>query len=220
MREEVLWIRAWVVAVDMGYGHQRAADPFRDMAYDGTLTTLFAVALAADRLGRKDVFCVVTDTDVNRIWEAKVPANGRTHYLAPTPLTRQRLMQYGVLPERIHFIGFPLPLENLATAAEDLRRRIPVLDEDERGVFRHGYGRVIDAELGLRPTADKRPPSITLAGAAQAQAELAWDILRGLYGTLREGLMRLNLVAGVTRRGQTVLPLYHRRTGPRGGTRA
>jgi hypothetical protein len=100
------------------------------------LTTFFAVALAADRLGRKDVFCVVTDTDVNRIWAAKVPANGRIHHLAPTPLTRQRLMQYGVLPERIHFTGFPLPLENVATAAEDLRRRIPVLDV--RGAFRRG----------------------------------------------------------------------------------
>jgi hypothetical protein len=30
--------QAWVVAVDMGYGHQRAAYPFRDMAYDGIIT--------------------------------------------------------------------------------------------------------------------------------------------------------------------------------------
>lgn len=30
--------KAWVVAVDMGYGHQRAAYPFRDMAYDGIIT--------------------------------------------------------------------------------------------------------------------------------------------------------------------------------------
>ena len=281
--------KAWVVAVDMGYGHQRAAYPFRDMAYDGIitantgamvdpaerkrwitlqrlyegisrvnkvpvigpwlwrtydrlqaisphypfrdlskpslgsmrldrlmskgfggsvvehtrkredlplLTTFFAVALAADRLGRKDVFCVVTDTDVNRIWAAKVPANGRIHHLAPTPLTRQRLMQYGVLPERIHFTGFPLPLENVATAAEDLRRRIPVLDV--RGAFRHGYGRMIDAELGPAPAADGRALSITFAvGGAGAQAELARDILRGLSGVLREGMMRLNLVAGV-----------------------
>jgi len=158
--------QAWVVAVDMGLGHQRAAYPFRDIAYEGIitantglmvdpaerkrwmtmqslyegisrvnkvpvigpwlwrtydrlqaisphypfrdlskpslgsmrldrlmfkgfgssvvehtrkredlplLTTFFAIALAADRLGRKDVFCVVTDTDVNRIWAAKVP---------------------------------------------------------------------------------------------------------------------------------------------------
>ena len=256
--------QAWVVAVDMGLGHQRAAYPFRDIAYEGIitantgpmvdpaerkrwmtmqtlyegisrvnkvpvigpwlwrtydrlqaisphypfrdlskpslgsmrldrlmfkgfgssvvehtrkredlplLTTFFAIALAADRLGRKDVFCVVTDTDVNRIWAAKVPVKGRIHYLAPTPLTRQRLMQYGVPPERIHFTGFPLPLENVATAAEDLRRRIPILDA--RGAFRHGYGRMIDAELGPAPAADGRPLSITFAvGGAGAQAQL------------------------------------------------
>jgi hypothetical protein len=292
--------QAWVVAVDMGLGHQRAAYPFRDIAYEGIitantgpmvdpaerkrwmtmqtlyegisrvnkvpvigpwlwrtydrlqaisphypfrdlskpslgsmrldrlmfkgfgssvvehtrkredlplLTTFFAIALAADRLGRKDVFCVVTDTDVNRIWAAKVPVKGRIHYLAPTPLTRQRLMQYGVPPERIHFTGFPLPLENVATAAEDLRRRIPILDA--RGAFRHGYGRMIDAELGPAPAADGRPLSITFAvGGAGAQAELARDILRGLSGALCEGLMRLNLVAGV----RAEVEQYFRRT--------
>src|SRR4051794_1612729 len=228
--------QAWVVAVDMGYGHQRAAYPFRDIAYEGIitantgaivdpderkrwvtlqglyegvsrvnkvpvvgpwlwrtydrfqaisphypfrdmskptfgsmrldrlmrkgfgssvvehtrkredlplLTTFFAIALAADRLGRKDVFCVVTDTDINRIWAAKEPAKTRINYLSPTPLNRQRLMQYGVPADRIYLTGFPLPQENVATAGEDLRRRISVLDA--RGAFRHGYGRMIDA---------------------------------------------------------------------------
>ena len=75
-------------------------------------------------------------------------------------------MQYGVPAERIYFTGFPLPQENVATAAEDLRRRIPVLDA--RGAFRHGYGRMIDAELGPAPAAEARPLSITFAvgGAA------------------------------------------------------
>ncbi len=46
------------------------------------LTTFFAVALAADHQGRSDVYCVVTDTDVNRIWVARTPEKGRIHYLA------------------------------------------------------------------------------------------------------------------------------------------
>jgi hypothetical protein len=292
--------QAWVVAVDMGYGHQRAAYPFRDIAYEGIitantgamvdpaesrrwrtlqsvyeglsrvnrvpvigpwlwrtydrlqaisphypfrdlskpsfgsmrldrlmergfgssvvehtrkredlplLTTFFAIALAADQLGRNDVFCVVTDTDVNRIWTAKVPAKGRIHYLTPTPLTGQRLMEYGVPAERIHFTGFPLPLENVVSAGEDLRRRIPILDA--RGAFRHGYGRMLDAELGPAPAADARPLSITFAvGGAGAQAELARDILKGLSTALREGRMRVNLVAGV----RAEVEQYFRRT--------
>jgi hypothetical protein len=292
--------QAWVVAVDMGYGHQRAAYPFRDIAYDGIitantgamvnaaevkrwralqsvyeglsrvnkvpligpwlwraydhfqaisphypfrdlskptigsmrldrlmrkgfggsviehtraredlplLTTFFAIAIAADHQGRRDVFCVVTDTDVNRIWAAQVPANSHVHYLAPTPLTRQRLMQYGVSAERIFCTGFPLPEENVVSAARDLQRRIPVLDA--RGAFRHGYGRMLEAELGPAPAAEARPLSITFAvGGAGAQAELARDILKGLSGALREGRMRLNLVAGV----RVEVEQYFRRT--------
>src|SRR4051794_5185396 len=213
--------QAWVVAVDMGYGHQRAAYPFRDIAYEGIitantgaivdpderkrwvtlqglyegvsrvnkvpvvgpwlwrtydrfqaisphypfrdltrptfgsmrldrligrgfggsvvkhtskredlplLTTFFAIALAADYQGRKDVFCVVTDSDINRIWVAKDPPTSRIRSLAPPPLNRQRLLAYGVPAERIHLTGFPLPPENVATAAVDLRRRLAVLD--------------------------------------------------------------------------------------------
>jgi hypothetical protein len=98
--------------------------------------------------------------------------------------------------ERIYFTGFPLPQENVAAAALDLRRRIPVLDA--RGAFRHAYGRMTDAELGAAPAAVARSLSITFAvGGAGAQAELSRDILRGLSGGLRQGRMRLNLVAGV-----------------------
>ena len=160
------------------------------------LTTFFAIALAADHLGRKDVFLVVTDTDVNRVWVAQEPAKTRIHYLAPTPLNRQRLLQYGVPEERIFLTGFPLPQENVAAAAEDLRRRIAALDA--RGRFRQGYGRMLDAELGPVPASATGPLSLTFAvGGAGAQAEMARDILQSLAGSLREGRMRLNLVAGV-----------------------
>ena len=30
--------KAWVITVDMGYGHQRAAFPLRDMAYEKVIT--------------------------------------------------------------------------------------------------------------------------------------------------------------------------------------
>ena len=281
--------QAWVVAVDMGYGHQRAAYPFRDIAcggiitantgamiddaerrrwgtfrnlYEGVsrvkkvpvvgpplwrlydrfqaisphypftdrsqpsigsmrldrliqrgfcgnvvehtraradlpvLTTFFAVALAADHRGRNDVFLVVTDTDVNRIWAAREPAKSRIHYLSPTPLNRQRLLQYRVPGERIFVTGFPLPEENTKTAAADVRRRIATLDR--QGRFRKGYGRMLDAELGPEIPAAPRPLTILFAvGGAGAQSELVRDFLPSLARLLREGSVRLHLVAGV-----------------------
>jgi hypothetical protein len=171
------------------------------------LTTFFAIALSADYHGRKDVFCVVTDTDVNRIWVAKEPSKGRIHYLSPTPMNRQRLIRYGVPAERIYVTGFPLPEENVATAAADLRRRIDVLDA--QGAFRHGYGRMINAEIGPSQATAPKPLSITFAvGGAGAQAEMARDILQSLSSALRERRMRLNLVAGV----RPEVDQYFRRT--------
>jgi hypothetical protein len=43
--------QAWVVAVDMGYGHPRAAFPFRDIAYEGMITANTGAMVDPD--GRK-----------------------------------------------------------------------------------------------------------------------------------------------------------------------
>ncbi len=76
------------------------------------------MALAADYAGRRDVFCVITDSDINRVWVANDPKKSRINYLAPTALSRVRLLQYGVADQRIFVTGFPLPEENLATVRE------------------------------------------------------------------------------------------------------
>jgi hypothetical protein len=109
--------------------------------------------------------------------------------------------------------GFPLPEENVATAAEDLRRRLVALDA--KGRLRSGYGRMLDAELGPAPAgAAVGPLSITFAvGGAGAQAEVAAQILRGLEGALREGRMRLNLVAGVRAEVKEYMERTARETG-------
>lgn len=281
--------QAWVVAVDMGYGHQRAAYPFRDIAverimtantdesvgpkerglweslqgfYEGIsrannipvigpyiwraydyfqaihphypfkdfskpslgstrlhklirrgfgtgiteytrkredlpfLTTFYAVALAADHAGRRDVFCVVTDSDVNRVWVAEDPKKSRVHYLAPTPLSRVRLLQYGVPEERIFVTGFPLPGESLATAAQDLARRLASLDAS--GAFRKRYEIILKPVLGSIPESASRPLSVTFAvGGAGAQSKTARDILWSLTRSIKDGQVRLNLIAGV-----------------------
>jgi hypothetical protein len=283
---------AWIVSADMGYGHQRAAYPFRDIAferiiiantdvcvspkernlwakfqafYEGIsraqkipiigpwiwraydrfqaicphypfsdlskpsigstllhnlirrgfgagvvtctrkredlpfLSTFYAVALAADYAGRRDVFCVITDSDINRVWVADDPKKSQINYLAPTALSRVRLLQYGVADERIFVTGFPLPAENVATAREDLARRLEILDA--KGTFRTRYraalGQLAPAAISKGERAD-RALSITFAvGGAGAQAETARDILESLAASLKERRMRLNLVAGV-----------------------
>jgi hypothetical protein len=133
------------------------------------------------------------------VWVATDPKKSQINYLAPTALSRVRLLEYGVADERIFVTGFPLPAENVATAGDDLVRRLEILDA--KGIFRARYR----AALGqLEPAAvskDKRADralSITFAvGGAGAQAETARDILESLAPSLQERRMRLNLVAGV-----------------------
>lgn len=278
--------QAWIVTADMGYGHQRAAYPFRDIAHERIITansdaivglpekklwrqfqgfyetvsrlgripvagpwlwkaydyfqsispfypfrdlskptlgslrlhrmidagfaksvpdyarrenipflsTFFAVALAADHLGLPDVSCVVTDSDINRIWVAENPSESRVVYFAPTSRAQKRLMLYGVPPERVFLTGFPLPAENVLPVRDDLAGRISVLDPS--GEFRAKYRQFLASELGPVPSLD-RPLSIVFAvGGAGAQAEMAHEILLSLRPALESGRVRICLVAG------------------------
>lgn len=158
------------------------------------LSTFFAVALAADHLGLPDVSCVVTDSDINRIWVAEKPGESRVVYFAPTARAQKRLMLYGVPEDRVFLTGFPLPAENVSPVRDDLARRIAVLDP--RGEFRAKYRQFLASELGPIPSLD-RPLTIVFAvGGAGAQAEVAREILISLRPALEGGRIRVCLVAG------------------------
>lgn len=158
------------------------------------LSTFFAVALAADHLGLPDVSCVVTDSDINRIWVAEKPAESRVVYFAPTARAQKRLKLYGVPAERVFLTGFPLPDENVEPVRDDLAKRIAVLDPP--GAFRAKYRQLLAGELGPIPLAD-RPLTIVFAvGGAGAQAEIARQILLSLRPALEGGRIRICLVAG------------------------
>lgn len=279
--------QAWVVTVDMGYGHQRAADPFRDIAreriitantdqvvtekerkawrqfqegYEGLsrlseipvigktlwktydrfqriadrypfrdlsepnigtlyldrlirrglggsivdhcrksdlplLTSFFVPALAAGRAGLKNVFCVATDTDLNRIWVAKDPKSSPITYLAPTDVARLRLLQYGVPDENVFLTGFPLPQENVDTVKEDLRKRLARLDPARQFLTR--YRESIAREVGEVGEKEGIFTVTYAVGGAGAQRHVAIEILQGAAKFIREKRMRLNLIAGV-----------------------
>lgn len=166
------------------------------------LSTFFAPAILADRAGVPGVFCVVTDTDVNRAW-APVDARGtRIRYLVPTRRAGRRLEAYGVPADRITFTGFPLPHElvggpELTPLLANLRGRLVRLDPG--GAFRRDQGDLLAHVLGPLPAAEeRRPPLLTFAvGGAGAQAGLARQFLPSLRPALLDGRLRLALVAGV-----------------------
>src|SRR6185295_15764533 len=97
--------------IDRGLGRGLA----RNLLETGAplVTTFFAPALAAERFGVEEIYCVATDVDLNRTWAPREPAKTRINYLAPTRRARRRLIAYGVPRERIEVTGFPLPAERL-----------------------------------------------------------------------------------------------------------
>ena len=284
--------KAWVISVDMGYGHQRAAYPLKDIAYERIITansdkivtpkekkqwkkfrkyyeglsrlrsvpligkllwnaydyfqrispyypfrdlskpnigsifmhklirkkflhsivdfteepqipfvtTFFAPALAAANMGRKNVYCIVTDTDINRIWAPEEPRKTNITYLAPTMHSKKRLMAYGVPEKNIFFTGFPLPKENIGVKSEvlkhDLGQRLANLDPKKSYISR--YRETIRARLGKHfSKKSSRPLTLTFTvGGAGAQKEIGAQIIRSLRKKIKEHKIKVNLVAG------------------------
>lgn len=166
------------------------------------VTTFYAQAVAADRAGLSGVFCVATDTDLNRIWAPLDPARTRITYLVPTQRAARRLRAYGVPAERITFTGFPLPEElvggpHLDTLRRNLTARLVRLDPT--GEFRGNMPEELAHFLGTLPfEGPVGPPLVTFAvGGAGAQVELARAFLPGFRPLLEAGTFRIALVAGL-----------------------
>jgi hypothetical protein len=172
------------------------------------LTTFFAPALIADMAGLDRIYCVVTDSDINRVWAPIDIKRSRIEYLVPTHRTLRRLRSYGVPEQQIHVTGFPLPPSllggrELPLLRKNLAARIARLDP--RRAFRDSHGQEAEHFLGLteqevdeQGQGRPQPPRIVFAvGGAGAQAGLAARFLPGFRAPIERGRLRLTLVAGV-----------------------
>lgn len=165
------------------------------------VTTFYAPAIIADAAGYGEIYCVVTDADVNRVWAPMDAFRTRIHYFAPSTRVVRRLAAYGVPREKITLTGFPLPTNLLGDATldelrESLARRLVRLDPQHS--FRDLYGRDAVRMLGHLPTEEEHhPPTLTFAvGGAGAQSDMADQFLPSLKKMIATGRMNVNLVAG------------------------
>ena len=124
------------------------------------LTSFYVPAIAADVSGYDQIYCVICDADLNRVWVAKEPWDSQINYFAPCGKAAQRLKSYGVPEERIYLTGFPLDESllggrDLTTLKRDLAIRLRVLDPTGR--FHTAMGKSVHDLLG--DAADIEPPS-------------------------------------------------------------
>ncbi len=167
------------------------------------VSTFYAGAILAELQGAKNLHCVITDSDVNRVWAPPDAARSEIVYFAPGDRARRRMESYGVRPSQIRVTGFPLPHELVGgrertVLKKNLAGRMVRLDP--RRVFRSGHHDELERKLGPFPLPldeEQRPPLLTFAvGGAGAQTPLARALVSGVRPQLLEGTLRLALVAG------------------------
>src|SRR5262249_29951812 len=138
----------------------------------------------------------------NRIWAPGNAPRGVIHYCVPSDRTGRRLRAFGVPKERIHLTGFPLPTELLGGPGFELLRRDlaeRIVRLDPKGAFRAEARDALEHFLGPLPdpARPEAPLLVFAVGGAGAQDRLAREFLPALAPVLREGRLRLALVAGV-----------------------
>jgi hypothetical protein len=168
------------------------------------LTTYYATAIIGDRAGLDRVYCVVTDSDINRVWAPVNAASTHIFYFAPSHRVFNRLRAYGVPENRIGISGFPLPVELLGDeqaqiARQTLAGRLVRLDPSES--FTREHYNDIGKVVGALPSEQRgQPPLLTFAvGGAGAQHYLSDQFLSSLREPIIRGRLRLVLVAGTRR---------------------
>ncbi|MDD9946248.1 MAG: hypothetical protein OXU20_34710 [Myxococcales bacterium] len=163
------------------------------------LTTFYSPAVLADYHGYDRIFCVVTDSDVNRVWAPIKPPSSKIHYFAPSGRVVRRLRAYGVNQDKITLTGFPLPDalvggQEAPVLRRNLAARLARLDPKQ--VFRNQYQAELE-QLGELPAPSGPPHLVFAVGGAGAQADLPEEFLPSLAPLIRDGRFRLTLVAGV-----------------------
>lgn len=167
------------------------------------ITSFYAAAIAADELTDLPVYCIICDSDINRVWVAQNPKKSRIVYLVPCGRAMRRLKQYGVPDERIFLTGFPLPLENIGDESmnilrSDLAMRLARLDPTGRFNIIHGEEARHYLGQSIPSFKESQPLTVTYAvGGAGAQADIGSQALASLSPFIKSGKIKLNLVAGI-----------------------
>ncbi len=160
------------------------------------LATYPAAAMAARRAPGARVFCLATDTDVNRAWAPSNAMHVCIDYLAPVSRVVDRLRSFGVPDKRIHLTGFPLPAKLIAQTESALARRLHRLDPAL--AFRNQADKAaLSLIQDLLQPSSTEPIAMTIAiGGAGGQIRHVSRILKSVRKRILAGQLSLTLVAG------------------------
>jgi len=166
------WMRK---AAKIGVG-RKLAEHLRETSAP-LLATFYAAPILAELHGAERLHCVVTDSEVNRVWAPPDSRSTNIIYFAPTDPARRRMESYGVPRPRIRVTGYPLPGELVGHDRAALKRNFRARMER---IGRQG----------------KTPLVVFAVGGAGAQVPLAKAVIAGMKKQVLDGSLRLAVVAG------------------------
>src|SRR5467141_452890 len=175
------WMRK---AAKIGVG-RKLAEHLRETSAP-LLATFYAAPILAELHGAERLHCVVTDSEVNRVWAPPDSRSTNIIYFAPTDPARRRMESYGVPRSRVRVTGYPLPGELVGRDRSALKRN-----------FRARMDRI-----GKKGGA---PLIVFAVGGAGVHVPLAKTLLLGMEKQIRDGTLRLALVAGIRKKVASTL---------------
>ena len=183
-------IPAWLVHQEINNGLGKSVVVYTKKKELPFLTSFFLTALVASRERVKDVNCIVTDTDVSRVWVCDKPSTNKVMYFVPTEHTAKRLELYGVENKYIYETGFPLPKELVgktdAIARKNFKRRLRLLDQKKQF-----------SDMYAGQPKETRPLTVMYAiGGAGAHTRIAFDLLGSLKPLFLQKKVHLILCTG------------------------
>jgi hypothetical protein len=164
------------------------------------LTSFYAPAIAAELAGVKDSYCIICDSDLNRVWVSENPRQTAIKYFTPCREASARLKLYGVPEMNIIQTGFPLHPDllgskDLEIVKADFCNRLHRLYPKNRGSLD-----VPEVCKDMLKNQTVKPEPLTLSfavGGAGAQTEQAAVLMNAFEEMLISGKLRINLIAGV-----------------------
>ncbi|MGQ9617427.1 MAG: DUF6938 domain-containing protein [Candidatus Aminicenantia bacterium] len=184
------------------------------------ITTFYVPALVADYRGYQGkIYCVICDSDINRVWASSTPSSSRINYFVPCESALKRLKRYGVSREKIFLTGFPLPKENIGSRDNREILKIDLLDRlhhlDIKGRFFNLHKSSITFHLGPNiESFRKRLLTITFAiGGAGAQSEIGMKLIKSFRDKLLDKEVAINISVGVRKNLQIMFTRYCQELG-------
>jgi hypothetical protein len=168
------------------------------------MATFYGAAILAELHGAEKLHCLITDSDVNRVWAPPDAARSAIRYFAPTDRALRRMRTYGVPKDNIRATGYPLP-HQLVGGRERTALKKNLIARLSRLRVSGRLREAAEAELGPLPAATQPPLVVFAVGGAGAQVPLARKLVKGMRRQIEEGVLRLSLVAG--RRSEVVAAL-------------